>query len=487
MMNQYIKYYGILSALFVFVCTAHARPALTIYPYLDDEFREQMLSLDGQPAFLKKFTSREVISNLNFPYEILYGPDKWIWVTERTGKKISRINPVNGEKKTLITIHEVFQSAGQDGLLGLALHPSFLKGTGKDYIYTAYIYDTGNGRQLKLRRYTYNAGSQTLQFPKDLITGLSASGDHNSGRLIIKGSKIFYSIGDQGANQFSNKCTAIEAQRLPTQMEIDNSNWDSYKGKILRINLDGSIPIDNPILDGVQSHIFSYGHRNPQGLTFANDLLYSAEHGPKTDDEINLISSGNNYGWPHIAGFQDDMAYAYCDWSSASDCESLNYSNYSCPSSVNSQSEFNWNDPLFTAPLKSLFVVDNGFDFRNPPGNCSIPFICWPTIAPSSILYYNHPTAAAIPELQNSLLVTSLKKGTLYQLRLNGDGSLVDYLIPLFQTQNRFRDIAVSSDGNKIFIATDKFGQTSGPSDGNTNNLENRGAILELTIPNRNF
>jgi PQQ-dependent dehydrogenase (s-GDH family) len=440
-----------------------------------------------QPVFPKEFNSREIISNLDFPYEIIYGPDNHLWVTERTGKQISRINPINGEKKTLITINEVFQSAGQDGLLGLALHPRFLKETGEDYVYTAYTYDTGHGRQLKLRRYTYNVENQILQAPQDLIVGLSASGDHNSGRLIIKDDKIFYSIGDQGANQFSNKCATVEAQRLPTKIEIDDNNWDSYKGKILRLNLDGSIPIDNPVLDGVKSHIFSYGHRNPQGLVFVNDRLYSAEHGPKTDDEINLISSGNNYGWPHIAGFQDDMAYAYCDWSSAFDCESLIYSNFSCPSSANSQSEFDWNDPFFTAPLKSLFVVDNDFDFRNPPGNCSVPFICWPTIAPSSISYYNHATAAAIPELQNSLLLTSLKKGTLYQLRFNGEGDILDYLIPLFQTQNRFRDIAISSDGNKIFIATDKFGQTSGPSNGSTNNLENRGAILELTLPNRNL
>jgi PQQ-dependent dehydrogenase (s-GDH family) len=446
---------------------------------------QQTTSFGGPPQVLNEFTSRKVISNLDFPYEIIYGPDNHIWATERTGKRIIRINPGNSEKKTLITIEEVFQTAGQDGLLGLALHPHFLQGTGEDYVYTAYTYDSGNGRQLKIRRYTYNAEGQTLHSPLDLITGLSASNDHNSGRLIIsEDNKIYYSIGDQGANQFSNKCTTIEAQRLPTQSEINNKNWDSYKGKILRINLDGSMPSDNPILNGVQSHIFSYGHRNPQGLTFVNDLLYSAEHGPKTDDEINLISSGNNYGWPHIAGFQDDMAYNYCDWSSASDCETLSYSDFSCPVTVNPQSEFNWSDPFFTSPLKSLFVVDNDFDFRNPPGDCSIAFICWPTIAPSSLSYYNHPSAVAIPELHNSLLVTSLKKGTLYQLRLNRDGNIQGSLVSLFQTQDRYRDIAISSDGGKIYIATDKSGQTSGPSGGNTNDLDNRGAILELTLPN---
>ncbi len=262
-----------------------------------------------------------------------------MWVTERTGKRIIRINPKNGEKQTLITIGEVYQTSGQDGLLGMALHPGLLKGTGEDYIYIAYTYDSGNGRRLRISRYTYSIGNQTLHSPIELITNLSASNDHNAGRLIFsKDKKLYYSIGDQGANQFSNKCTTIEAQRLPTQTEIDNSDWSSYKGKILRINLDGSIPTNNPILNGVQSHIFSYGHRNPQGLVFANDRLYSAEHGPKSDDEINLVTSGDNYGWPHIAGFQDDMAYEYCDWSSALDCESLNYTNFNCPLTANLQS-----------------------------------------------------------------------------------------------------------------------------------------------------
>ena len=81
-------------------------------------------------------------------------------------------------------------------------------------------------------------------------------------------------------------------------------------------------------------------------------------------------------------------------------------------------------------------------------------------------------------------MVTSLKKGTLYQLRLNRDGNIQGSLVSLFQTQDRYRDIAISSDGGKIYIATDKSGQTSGPSGGNTNDLDNRGAILELTLPN---
>src|SRR3954469_18817856 len=76
--------------------------------------------------------------------------------------------------------------------------------------------------------------------------------------------------------------------------------------------MDGSIPSDNPVIAGVRSHVYSYGHRNPQGLVFGPDgKLYESEHGPNTDDEINLIRAGGNYGWPYVAGYRDDQSYAF--------------------------------------------------------------------------------------------------------------------------------------------------------------------------------
>jgi hypothetical protein len=87
----------------------------------------------------------------------------------------------------------------------------------------------------------------------------------------------------------------------------------------------------NPIIAGVRSHIYSYGHRNPQGLAFAPDgKLYESEHGPNTDDEVNVIRAGGNYGWPHVAGYQDDQSYAYANWSASKGvpCESLTFTAY---------------------------------------------------------------------------------------------------------------------------------------------------------------
>jgi glucose/arabinose dehydrogenase len=87
------------------------------------------------------FVSRIVTTNLAGPWEVAWGPDGFLWVTERVGKRITRINPADGSKTVAITIDEVYQTLAQDGLLGMALHPDLLKGKGTDYVYVAYTYD----------------------------------------------------------------------------------------------------------------------------------------------------------------------------------------------------------------------------------------------------------------------------------------------------------------------------------------------------------
>src|SRR5262245_31416563 len=97
------------------------------------------------------FSFRVVTNGLQSPWEIVWGPDEYIWVTERVGKTITRINPANGEKIVAITIPEVFQSHGQDGLLGMALHPDLLRAKGNDYVYVAYTYDADPGPEVNRR------------------------------------------------------------------------------------------------------------------------------------------------------------------------------------------------------------------------------------------------------------------------------------------------------------------------------------------------
>ena len=118
-------------------------------------------------------------------------------------------------------------------------------------------------------RYTYDENLQQLVDPMILIEGLPAWNDHNAGRVVFgPDEKIYYSIGEQGANFGRNFRRPNLAQALPTQDEVDSEDYHTYSGKILRLNLDGSIPEDNPEIDGVKSHILSYGHRNPQGIAF---------------------------------------------------------------------------------------------------------------------------------------------------------------------------------------------------------------------------
>jgi PQQ-dependent dehydrogenase (s-GDH family) len=269
------------------------------------------------------FVKRVVTSGLANPFQLIWGPDNYLWLTERTGGRIIRVLPSDGSITPAITIRDVLAD-GPGGLLGMALDPGLLKGTGNDYVYLAYTYDGDSdpatiSRRTKIVRFTYDPSRRELDNGRVVLDDLPAGTDHQGGRLVIgPDRKLYFTIGDMGANQLANFCEPNRAQDLPTPEQVQGRDWSLYVGKVLRLNLDGSIPSDNPTIAGVRSHIYSYGHRNPQGLVFAPDgKLYESEHGPNTDDEVNLIRSGGNYGWPHVAGYRDDQSYAYANWSAS--------------------------------------------------------------------------------------------------------------------------------------------------------------------------
>jgi PQQ-dependent dehydrogenase (s-GDH family) len=432
----------------------------------------------------EQFSLRVVATGLAQPWEVTWGPDDHLWVTERTGKRVTRVDPLDGSRSTAVEIDDVYQSSGQDGVLGMALHPELLQGTGNDFVYIAFTYDAGVAgvldRRTKLTRYEYDALTSTLGDPHDLVVGLPASSDHNSGRLVFgPDAKLYFTIGDQGANQFDNKCLTNRAQELPSREQLELEDWSAYAGKVVRLNLDGSIPDDNPILNGVRSHVYSYGHRNAQGVVFAPDgKLYAAEHGPKSDDEINWIRPGQNYGWPRVAGYRDDQSYAYANWSLAPDCSSLAFDDYVVPDSVPVATESSWPDP-FVPPLRTLYTVPEGYDFHDPAcaGNY---YICWPTVAPASLDIYAHHHRG-IPGWANSLLIVSLKRGAVLRAKLARDGTSVAEPVEVFRTIDRYRDIAVGPDGRTFYVVTDSEGQTSGPTQGYTALLEHPGALLAFT------
>ena len=424
------------------------------------------------------FANRTLASNLENPWDIAWGPDDQLWVTERTAFRVTRINPSDGSKRVAVVIDGVYQSVVQDGLLGIVLHPDLLRGGNTDHVFVAYTYDHDPGpgldRRLRVRRYTFDHASETLLSPVDLIDGLAAHDDHGGGRMVIGiDRKLYLSRGDNGSNWLANYCNTIRSQDLPTAGQVQAGDWTNYQGKILRMNLDGSIPDDNPSFGGVRSHIYAIGFRNVQGLVVGpGGLLFASDHGPTTDDELNSIEAGRNYGWPRVAGYRDDRSYSYTNWSASAPtpCRSLKFDRVFPPATVPRLKESDWNDPAFAPPVATFFTVTPDYD---------LPTLGAATIAPAGIDAY---TSAAIPGWANSILITGMRTGAAYRVKLDATGrGAVAQPTEYFRSANRYRDVVVSPDGKRIYLATDNFGTTTGLDGKTTSRLTNPGAIIEFT------
>jgi PQQ-dependent dehydrogenase (s-GDH family) len=453
----------------------------------------------------KKFTMRVVASGLENPWEVTWGPDGKLWVTERTALRITRVDPVTGERQVLARLDGVAKATGPGGVLGLALHPRLRgdsggnsSGTSPDnHVYVMATYDDPSRpadprvadpsspfRHLyaKVIRLRYEPSTGALVDPVTILEGLPAGNDHSGGRLAFAADGTLHlTIGDQGNNQLGNYCNPVLAQRLPTRAEVDARDWSAYEGKTLRMTVDGGIPADNPLLDDVRSHVYTYGHRNPQGLTIGPDgALYTSDHGPKSDDEVNILEAGGNYGWPHVAGLRDDRAYVYARWAdSASPCPSMRFSDLEIPPAVPREPESAFVKPMM-APIATLFTVPNGYNFQDKACG-GVDFMCWPTVAASSVeSYAGH--ANGIPGWERVLIVSSLKRGSLYVVPLDASGRRAAGPISReARTVNRYRDTAVHPDGRTIFVATDNGGLVEAPGGGISKQVENGGAILAFT------
>ncbi|WP_155591809.1 PQQ-dependent sugar dehydrogenase [Lysinibacillus cavernae] len=220
-------------------------------------------------------TAVEIIADqLQTPWSIQKnGTD--FYIAERPGN-IVKIAEGTVERQQVILKKEL-STAPEAGLLGFVLTPKFAE-TNVAFAYYTYVEGTEQFNRIVTLKLSDNKWLET-----ELIIDQIKSGTyHHGGRLKIgPDGKLYATVGD--ATQPSL------AQRLDVQ-----------EGKILRINLDGSIPNDNPF---PQSYVYSYGHRNPQGLTWSMDgTMYASEHGNAANDEINMIEKGKNYGWPIIEG-----------------------------------------------------------------------------------------------------------------------------------------------------------------------------------------
>ena len=434
--------------------------------------------------------SRVLVSGLSDPWSVVYGPDNQLWVTESKGYRVLRVNPLTGEKQTVLDLassrefpafdklKKLNQATPQGGLMGIAIHPDFL--TGQPFVYVSYVYRhlAGNQFLLKLQRFTFDSTSGQLKLPITICDTIPASNDHNGGRMLIApaddGHFLFYAVGDQGSGQFSNGARQNKAQNIL-----------SYEGKILRFNLmadsGGSwVPKDNPY--GSQSAVWSFGHRNPQGLAFTTIAgrvrLYASEHGPYSDDEINLIEKGKNYGHPLVIGYVDGNY----DGLAASVSNENSYPGKWHSSYPYIGTEKRNADSIganFKAPVFSFYPTGHGallqlFNSIKRGGNPR-----WKSYAPSGIALYQ---SDAIPQWKNSLLITSLKTGRLLRLKLTKDGSIVSEPYEYAASAARYRDVAVSPDGTKIFLVTDSSSITSGPTTKNPKAISERGCILELSL-----
>lgn len=429
-------------------------------------------SVTPAPAADEVVKAKVVTSGMGDPFEITYGPDGKLWVTEKSGLKLTRVDPKTGVKTTALDLSgkAYHTKDGQDGVLGFTLHPDFGKGKGHDYVYLAYNYKNGDQENLKIVRYTASHGK--LSHERAILTGLPGNDQHQGARLRFgPDGKLYYTIGDQGHNYLADYCKPNHAQDLPTSGQVAKKDWSLYQGKVLRINLDGSIPSDNPTLYGVRSHIYAYGMRNPDGMDFSGNQLYTAENGPVTDDEYNHIQKGANYGWPNVAGWKDNKAYVYSNWSKTKGgCQNIpfNPDPNSPPPQVPTSQEKAFRKPM-TAPLSTYgTTVDSGHNFGTTKV-CPDPktaYMCWPTMAPGSLKVFG-----------DAVLVTSLKNGTVYKLSKDGKSYK-----QLYRSVNRYRDVTLSPDHKTLYITTDSLGQhlVRGSGGSPTPKLANPGAILAV-------
>ncbi len=323
-------------------------------------------------------------SGLRTVWELAWAPDGFIWVTERGGR-ISRMHPRTGGLTTVVQL-QVTEN-GEAGLMGLTFHPDFAT---QPWVYVAHSYTTDEGLLNRVVRMRVTGA--TVGAPQVIIDRIPGASIHNGSRLVIGPDRLLYvTTGDAAEPAFAQ-------------------NRTSLAGKVLRLTLDGQPAPGNPF----GTAVYSYGHRNPQGLAFGPDgTLYATEHGPSDNDEANIIEAGRNYGWPDVHG--------------------------RCDGDVD--------------PAEIAFCAAN---------SVAEPIAMWtPPIAVAGLKYYN---ADLIPQFRRSLLLATLKESTLYRLALSPDGRSVDSTETLFAQQfGRLRAVLVAPDGS-IYLGTSNRDGRGSPS-----------------------
>ncbi|MES2484541.1 MAG: PQQ-dependent sugar dehydrogenase [Bacteroidota bacterium] len=310
------------------------------------------------------------------PWQISFLPDNTMLFTERSGKLHIYRDGKLLDKPALVMTNIVRNN--KTGLLGMTVHPDFAK---NHFIYLASDYWLGNRIRLQIVRYEFR--NDTLIKPFVIKDDIHANRNHTGSRLVFgPDRKLYITTGDADE--------AILSQDLTT-----------YNGKILRVNYDGTVPADNPFVnnDTARKEIWTYGHRNPQGLVFqpGTNSLFETEHGPTGGDEINIIKKGMNYGWPIIHHQQTRNG--------------------------------------MITPLAEFS----------------------PSIGPSEAMFYS---GDKFPQLKGKLLVATLRGESILKVSLDGD-KVVGQEVMLKRVYGRIRSLVTGPDGY-IYFSTSMIGPEEG-------------------------
>ncbi|MBO1012639.1 PQQ-dependent sugar dehydrogenase [Achromobacter sp. SD115] len=327
-----------------------------------------------------------VVGGLNHPWAMAFLPEGGVLITERPGSlRLLRIP--GGLSKPLAGVPKV-AAQGQGGLLDVALSPDFAKDR---YVYLSYAEAEGSKSGTAVGRGRLSADGTALEDFRVLFRQQPklSSGLHYGSRLVFDGKGYLYiSLG--------------ENNQRPTAQDLDK-----LQGKVVRLKADGSVPTDNPFVGqaGARPEVWSYGHRNPQGMALNpwTGQLWENEHGPRGGDEINLVQRGKNYGWPLAT-------------------HGINYSGQPIPEAKGAEL------PGLEAPL-----------------------YWWPkSPAISGMAFYN---ADRFPAWRNSVFIGALANQNLIRLTLDGDRVVAQEWL-LTDRKQRIRDVRQGPDGY-VYVLTD--------------------------------
>jgi glucose/arabinose dehydrogenase len=271
-----------------------------------------------------------VQAGLSVPWDLAFAPDGRMFVTERMGNVLMfESGKANAKRITTLKVPDV-HAMGEAGVMGIVADPDFAT-NGSLYVCASRM-DGADWRNQILR---LHASADQLSLDGYLIrSGLLAASIHDGCRLRIgPDSKLWVTMGENGASRLAQ-------------------DPNSLNGKVLRVNLDGSVPQDNPILPGATARTYAYsmGHRNPQGLAIqpATNVMYEVEHGATTNDEINILAPGKNYGWPDQEGLGGaEKGFTDPIWTSGSTTYATSGASF-----VTGAQWGSWSGSLFAATLK---------------------------------------------------------------------------------------------------------------------------------------